>query len=507
MLKSSDSSNYGENRNKFRMGIATREPEVRGARAWEQQYIRGLRITDTLVIAGAVLVAQWARVMADATFEAWGSEHLRYTLISIVLAVLWLSFLAINRTRSPRVVGSGPEEYRRVVTSTVRLFGLIAMGSLLLKFDLGRGYLAVGFSVGLMGILVGRRMWRRRIAAKRVRGLLQTSIILIGSREAVAEADTSFARDPGSGYRVVGACVPNFQIGAETYISSLGRDIPIYGDESCLLEALKVSNADTVVVSATEYLGLKGMRKLVWDLEPFNVDLVVSPGVIDISGPRLEMRPVSGFPLIHIEKPQYHGAKKFGKKSFDVIFALLALAATAPLIAIAALAIKIDNRGPAFYISERIGLGGVPFRMFKLRSMVVDADSKFLGLMHTNEVEGGVLFKVRDDPRMTRVGSWLRRYSIDELPQFLNVLRGEMSVVGPRPPLLRETEAYDDQIRRRLLVKPGLTGLWQTSGRSDLPWDETVRLDLLYVENWSLVQDLLIVVKTVRTVIRGDGAY
>lgn len=139
--------------------------------------------------------------------------------------------------------------------------------------------------------------------------------------------------------------------------------------------------------------------------------------------------------------------------------------------------------------------------------MVVDADSKFLGLMHTNEVEGGVLFKVRDDPRMTRVGSWLRRYSIDELPQFLNVLRGEMSVVGPRPPLLRETEAYDDQIRRRLLVKPGLTGLWQTSGRSDLPWDETVRLDLLYVENWSLVQDLLIVVKTVRTVIRGDGAY
>lgn len=498
-------SRAGRGRSRTRTANPTRE--LRGARAWEQQYLRGLRMTDTLAVTSAVAIAQWARTASDTTFAAWGSAHLRYTLISLILTIVWISFLAIDRTRSPRVVGSGPEEYRRVVASTGRLFGLVAIGSLLLKFDLGRGYLAIAFSVGLLGILFGRRMWRRRIVAKRVKGQLQTSIILIGSREAVAEADSSFAKDPGSGYRVVGACVPNFNDTSSKHISSGGREIPIYGDESGILEALAISSADTVVVSAAEHLGLTGMRKLVWDLEPFDVDLVVSPGVVDIAGPRLNMRQVSGFPLLHIEKPQYHGAKRFGKKTFDAVFAMLALITALPLIAVAALMIKLDSPGPVFYKSERIGLGGVPFRMYKLRSMIVDADSKMSALMHTNEMAGGVLFKLREDPRVTRVGTWLRRYSLDELPQFLNVLRGEMSVVGPRPPLSRETAVYDDHARRRLLVKPGLTGLWQIGGRSDLAWDEAVRLDLLYVENWSLVQDLLIVAKTMRAVTKGDGAY
>ncbi|NCL73994.1 UDP-glucose:undecaprenyl-phosphate glucose-1-phosphate transferase [Rhodococcus sp. YH1] len=259
-------------------------------------------------------------------------------------------------------------------------------------------------------------------------------------------------------------------------------------------------------MTATETLGHEGIRDLVWDLEPYEADLVVATGVVDVAGPRMEMRPVAGLPLIHVEKPSYHGAKRSGKRAFDLIFATIALLLLAPVFAVVAVAIKLDSKGPVFYRSERIGLDGQPFGMIKFRSMVMDADQQVTALIKQNE-GAGLLFKMREDPRITRVGRFIRRYSIDELPQFINVVRREMSVVGPRPPLRREVENYDGMIRRRLLVRPGVTGLWQVSGRSDLSWDESVRLDLSYVENWSMVSDILIIAKTVKAVIAGEGAY
>ena len=209
---------------------------------------------------------------------------------------------------------------------------------------------------------------------------------------------------------------------------------------------------------------------------------------------------------MHIEKPQYHGAKRFQKRAFDFCFALAALTGTLPILLVTAIAIKITSRGPVFYSSERIGIDGKPFSMLKFRTMVQDADKQLESLLGNNESDG-LLFKIRDDPRVTPVGRVLRRFSIDELPQFINVLRQEMSVVGPRPPLRREVEAYDDDVQRRLLVKPGVTGLWQVSGRSDLSWDKAVRLDLSYVDNWSMVGDILIIAKTVRAVFQRKGAY
>ncbi|KAB2584652.1 polyprenyl glycosylphosphotransferase, partial [Rhodococcus erythropolis] len=209
---------------------------------------------------------------------------------------------------------------------------------------------------------------------------------------------------------------------------------------------------------------------------------------------------------IRVERPKYHGAQRFAKSSFDVIFASLILVAIAPVLLVAAAAVKISSPGPVLYRAERMGLDGKPFPMLKFRSMVQNADSQVASLMAQND-GAGVLFKMRDDPRVTRVGGFLRRYSIDELPQFVNVLRREMSVVGPRPPLRREVEAYDGTVSRRLLVKPGITGLWQVSGRSDLSWEETVRLDLSYVDNWSLMGDVLIVGKTLKAVLASDGAY
>jgi exopolysaccharide biosynthesis polyprenyl glycosylphosphotransferase len=282
--------------------------------------------------------------------------------------------------------------------------------------------------------------------------------------------------------------------------------VPVYPDDD-LGAAIAASGADTVVLAAAERLGAHGVRELSWQLEKLEVDLVVSPGMVGLAGPRLTMRPVADLPLIQLDKPQYDGAKRFQKRAFDVSFSLLVLVAALPVLAVAALAVKLTSKGPVFYKSERIGMNGTPFQMIKVRTMVDDADQQRITLVRLNEADGGVLFKIRRDPRVTQVGRFLRRYSIDELPQFVNVLRGEMSVVGPRPPLPSEVRIYDDQIRRRLLLRPGITGLWQVSGRSDLSWDESVRLDLSYVENWSMMNDLVIALKTAGAVLSATGAY
>ncbi|WP_462052392.1 sugar transferase [Rhodococcus sp. RS1C4] len=481
-----------------------RERRLTSRRVWEHQYVDRLRVTDVVVVVAAVAAAQLIR------FGELQSEGARafasYTGVSVVLAAIWISFLAIFRTRSPRVIGNGAEEYRRIVSATFRLFGVIAILSLLFKIDIARLYLAIALPVGLLGLLLSRWAWRKTVAAKRSKGQYQTAVLIVGSRKAAVSMAKQFERNPAAGYSVVGMCLPGYEPERDA-ITVDGFEIPILGDEYSVVDAIEKSGADTVAVTATEHLGTKGIRKMVWDLEKKNVDLVVAPGVVDVAGPRLVMRPVAGFPLIHVEKPQYNGATRFSKTAFDFAFAGAVLLMITPVLLVAALAVKLTSRGPVFYKSERMGIDGKPFDMIKFRSMVQNADKQVDALLAQNESEGGVLFKMRDDPRVTKVGKFMRRFSIDELPQFLNVLKREMSVVGPRPPLRREVETYDGEVRRRLLVKPGITGLWQVSGRSDLSWEETVRLDLSYVENWSMVGDLLIIAKTVKAVAGSDGAY
>jgi exopolysaccharide biosynthesis polyprenyl glycosylphosphotransferase len=282
--------------------------------------------------------------------------------------------------------------------------------------------------------------------------------------------------------------------------------IPVMGTQRTLADALNISEADVVIVTDTEHLGHDGLKDLAWQLEGQSIDLMVSPNVIDVAGPRIHVRGVSNMPFIHLERPTYAGAAKFAKLAFDKSFALAFLIVAAPALLGIAVAIKLDSRGPVLYRSERIGVGGEPFFMLKFRSMTRDADKLILTLAGSDE-GAGPLFKIKDDPRVTKVGKFIRRYSLDELPQFINVLRGEMSVVGPRPPLRREVEQYSGSAQRRLLVKQGVTGLWQVSGRSDLTWEETVRLDLDYVENWSMMRDLQIIWRTFRAVTSSQGAY
>lgn len=500
-------------RRRHAVGVTPRVPGVSAPVArpsrhdWEPPIIRRAWITDIVVVIGAVALAQAVRFGgAVVSARSVSIIDLNYTVISLALIVSWLVSLAVYGTHSARVFGSGPEEYRGIISATMRLFGLIAIYSLVFRVELARGYLAIAFPVGLAGLLLSRWFARRAIARKRERGESQTSVLVVGRERAVKELASSFARSLAGGHRVVGVCIPGHSGERGDQMEVDGRRIPIFGDERSVIEALEFSGADTVAVTATEELGHDGIRQLVWDLEPHDVDLVVSPGVVDIAGPRLIMRPVAGLPLIHVEKPTYRGSKRLGKAVFDVCFSLSALIVFLPVLLVTALAVKLTSKGPVFYRAERVGLDGRAFSMLKFRSMVHGADQQ-LDLLRSSNEGAGALFKIRDDPRVTNVGRLIRKCSIDELPQFFNVLKRDMSVVGPRPPLRREVENYDGQVHRRLLVNPGVTGLWQVSGRSDLPWEESVRLDLSYVENWSMVGDLLIIAKTVRAVVAGVGAY
>ncbi|MFF2107437.1 sugar transferase [Rhodococcus koreensis] len=477
-------------------------------REWQAAYIQRLLISDTLVVIAAVALAQWIRFGAGDVLASYEAIHnLSYTLISAALIAMWIGVLVVFRTRSVRVIGGGAEEYRRIFVATVRLFGLIAIVSLLFRLDLARLYLAIAFPVGLTGLLLSRWCWRQAIARKRARGEFQTSVLVVGGERAVRNLAESFARGTADGYRVVGVCMPGHAGEHGDTITVGGRDIPVLGSERDVVDSLQFCHADTVAVTATEHLGHEGMRDLAWALEPHHVDLVVAPGMMDVAGPRLSMRPVAGLPLIHVEKPQFHGSNKFAKTAFDLISASLVLVALAPLMLIVAAIIKVGDRGPIFYRQERVGLNGETFRMWKFRSMVPRADEKFAAVREALGQAGGTFFKSAKDPRITPIGRLIRKTSVDELPQLFNVLTRDMSMVGPRPLIEGEGLGVPGFVERRMLVRPGMTGLWQVSGRSALSGEDRIRLDLFYVENWSMTQDLLIIGKTVRAVIGSDGAY
>ena len=474
---------------------------------WQQRYGNWLAASDVIVVIGVVAAAQILRFGNVTSGSLWaGYASVAYSAVSVLIVSAWALVLTIYHTRAQQVIGAGPEEFRRVWTATLWVFGVIAVISTLFKLEIARGYLAIAFPLGLFALSVNRHLARKYVAAQRRRGRFTTAVLAVGDPRSVKALAQSLAQHPAEGYTVVGACTLGILQRENIVVPGLGP-LRVFPHEADIRHAIAASQADTVALTSAGELGPEGIRDLSWQLEKLGVDLVVSPGIVDVAGPRLTVRPVGDLPLIHVDKPQYQGAKRFQKRAFDVCFALLALLAASPVMIVAAMAVKVTSRGPVFYRAERIGLDGVPFRMIKFRSMVVDADRRLAEVADLNESVGGVLFKIRGDPRITRVGRLLRRYSIDELPQFINVVRGDMSVVGPRPPLRSEVETYDHRVRRRLLVRPGITGLWQVSGRSDLSWDDSVRLDLSYVENWSMLSDLAIAAKTVGAICRGSGAY
>ncbi|UYF95630.1 sugar transferase [Rhodococcus aetherivorans] len=480
----------------------------RARQAWQQKYARTLWVTDGLVVVISMGLAHLVRFGgSDPAAYTPSAIHLTYNSVTCALAILWISTLAIHDTRSTRVIGTGPEEYRRIGSATFRFFGLIAIISLLFRLDIARGYLAIALPVGLAGLLVNRWAWRRLVVKLRRKGELRTSVLVVGGPQSVHHLARSFERQPSAGFEVIGVCIPGHTGNKGDHVVVDQRAIPILGDDRSVLEALEFSNADTVAVSATEHLGHEGIKELAWALEPRNVDLIVAPNVVDVAGPRVVMRPIAGLPLLHVEKPNYQGATRFAKVAFDRTGAVFLLLVLMPVLLLVSAIIKITDQGPVFYKQTRIGLDGREFRMWKFRSMIPNADRLIDDMRRHGDHSETSFFKSARDPRITPIGRLIRRTSVDELPQLFNVLLGDMSLVGPRPLVPGEGMGIKHFVERRMLVRPGMTGLWQVSGRSDLPEEERVRLDLFYVENWSMIQDLMIIGRTVRAVLTSRGAY
>jgi exopolysaccharide biosynthesis polyprenyl glycosylphosphotransferase len=279
-------------------------------------------------------------------------------------------------------------------------------------------------------------------------------------------------------------------------------------DAGIVLAAVREHRAELVLVSPGPRLTAERLRRLSWALNDAGVPLAVVPGLVDVGVRRIQLDAPAGLALLHIAPPTRVGAPIALKSAVDRVGAALGLLLLAPLFAVLAAAIRLTSPGPAFHRQIRHGQAGVPFTMWKFRTMVADAESRKAELERAGANEhDGPMFKMPRDPRVTRIGRVLRRSSLDELPQLLNVLRGDMSLVGPRPPLPDEVARYDEVARRRLAVRPGITGLWQVSGRSELSWDETLAIDLRYVDNWSLAGDVGVMARTLRAVVNGRGAY
>ncbi|MEF2977458.1 sugar transferase [Subtercola sp. YIM 133946] len=482
------------------------------AQNWRRQYAARLRLTDLLIITAAVVIAQlsWfgssrssVSIVGNSTTNP-NSIVVNYSFISILMILGWVAVLGVYGSREDRVIGTGTTEYRIVVDASLRLFGIFAIIAFLFQIDFSRGFFVVALPLGLAALLISRNVWRRWLTRHRRKGDFSAQVLLVGSEVSVLHTARELAKHPEAGYNVVGACVPSGKIA--DYLE--GTSIPIAGNVGRVEAALMATGADTIVVTSSDELSPDRIRELSWSLEPGRQHLVVAPSLTDIGGPRIHTRPVAGLPLIHVETPRYEGFKRYQKRFFDVVSSALLLLALSPVLIGIAIIVRLSTPGDIFFRQERVGLNGSTFYMLKFRSMVTNAEDLLDALQDEKRSEGNaVLFKMKDDPRVTPIGKILRRYSLDELPQLFNVLRGEMSLIGPRPPLQREVELYETHVHRRFLMKPGITGLWQVSGRSDLSWEDSVRLDLYYVENWSMVGDLLILLKTARAVLGSSGAY
>jgi exopolysaccharide biosynthesis polyprenyl glycosylphosphotransferase len=416
-----------------------------------------------------------------------------------LLAPTWIALLAVSRAYDRERCRTGTEQIKALFEGTVRMTALVGLISYATKSDVSRAFFLIALPGGFIALSLGRLLAITLLRRARRRGRCLHRVLAVGNVADVHHLIKEFDRREHHGLNVIGACT--FSTDPE-----ITEGVPVLGTPSEARRAAAEVGADTVAITSSGVLGREGLRQLAWQLEGSDIGLLLTPELTDVAGPRINVRPLGALSLLQVTEPKFSGAARFFKGFVDRIVAGLMLIVLSPLLLALAALIKLDSRGAVFFRQTRSGVGGAPFELVKFRSMVEQAEEMLIDLTDKNE-GGGVLFKIRRDPRVTKVGRVLRRMSIDELPQLWNVLKGDMSLVGPRPPLPSEVEMYGEDARRRLLVKPGLTGLWQVSGRSDLSWEESVRLDLYYVENWSFVMDLVIIVRTVGAVVAGRGAY
>jgi exopolysaccharide biosynthesis polyprenyl glycosylphosphotransferase len=479
----------------------TRVPDRNRTRRRLGQMLLLVAAADLLVIVAAVLLAWDLRLNLDVWAADMDPDQQLSATAGPWIIALWVTILVTQGTYSTRIFGTGPEEFKLVALASTITAGVVGMVAYLLKLDLSRGFVLLTFFLGVPMLLAERYLARKVLHRLRRNGRVMHRVVAVGGPTAIAELTEVLHRERYAGYEIFGACVPR---GIPVDPGEL--PVPHLGTVADTRRVCDELGADTVLVARGGYASSADLRRIAWDLEGTDIDLVVVPSLTDVAGPRIHMRPVAGLPLLHVEGPQTDEAGGLGKRLFDLFGALGGIVLISPFLIFVALLIKVQDGGPVLFRQRRVGLDGTLFDCFKFRSMHLDAEDLEAKLRAEADHEGA-LFKMTNDPRITRVGRFIRRYSIDELPQLFNVVRGEMSLVGPRPQQQWEVETYDEDVRRRLLVRPGMTGLWQVSGRSSLSWNEAVRLDLYYVDNWSMLTDLVIIAKTVKAVVGSEGAY
>ena len=534
-----------------------RNTAIPDMKAWTSAYLRQAALADwTCALAAGALAAR-------VRFGGPAYLPLPYLSLTCGLPVAWWMSVLLIGGYDTRFIGLGSDEFRRILGAAVNLTAGVAVVSYAAKLDLARGYLAIALPSATVMDLTARYLLRKRLHRRRVRGWCVRRVVAVGHAAEVARLVTVLRRDTYHGLAVVAACLVDAREGgqpdgaagvpavrvpaacapvacasvacasvacasvacasvaaapvagvpvaaapvaAAPVVAAPVAGVPVAGGLCDVAAAVRRFGADTVAVLACPEMDGGRLRELAWELEKTGTDLFVAPTLLDVAGPRTTIRPVAGLPLLHVDHPELAGTKQAVKSVFDKTCAAVALLMLAPLFAVIAISIRLADHGPVLFRQTRIGKNGQGFTVYKFRTMVPDAEQRKSDLATFNEATG-VLFKIRRDPRITRLGACLRRWSLDELPQLINVLIGDMSLVGPRPALPAEVAGYSGHMRRRLVVKPGMTGLWQVSGRSDVSWEEAERLDVHYVENWSLALDLQVLWKTGSAVIRGSGAY
>ncbi len=456
---------------------------------WKPNLRRNIAIADLIA-----LILTLVFILSVRFPETWRGELTNYEIRNIVLALLvlgsWLFFLWFNGSRDTNILGFGADEYKKLINATLLSFTSVAFVSYIFKLEISRLFVLSVFPFGLLVLFVVRRILRRRLLRARNQGRYLSRVLLLhsGSSDPVEQR---LALAQHAGFNVVHKIVTaeNLKFEVKEIVSN----------------ALN-NNCDQIMVGQSAVISAAELRKLGWALEQTNIDLIVAPAVTEIAGPRLKVSNVEGLPLLHLEQPTFSGASRVAKRVLDLTLSVVGLIVISPFLLIVAILIKSFDRGSVLYTQKRIGQNNIEFDVYKFRTMYEGSHEQRAQVMAETNKDPR-LAKDPQDPRITKPGLFLRRWSIDEIPQIINVLKGEMSLVGPRPPLAEEVNQYEKSETRRLLVKPGLTGLWQVSGRSELDWEDAVRLDLYYVENWSLTLDILIIIRTAAALWRGEGAY
>lgn len=460
---------------------------------------------QVVLICMDTLVVTLTAVVILNVLSQFSRFHEIHELASHVMAItlptiaLWVFLLVYTGSYRVRQLGGGMAEHRAVLRACWGTAAILGVSAYLLQYPLSRTFFILLFLLGVPALMVERLIMRRVLQNARRHGFLQRSVIVAGSQAHIEDVMRVLEREPWLGYRVVGLLT------SDGRPSPRRPDLPVLGTPCNAPVALRVCPASTVIFADGSFDNAHEFTKLARVLESEEVELIVVPSLTDIAAARTAIRPVAGMPMVHVERPQAQRCGSWAKRAFDIVGALGILIIVSPVLAVAAAAIKLSDNGPVWFKQIRVGVGRRPFELYKLRSMVVNAEEIKRSL--ESDSTNNVLFKMKDDPRITPVGRFIRRFSIDELPQLFNVLRGEMSLVGPRPALREEVAQYDSTAMRRLDVRPGLTGLWQVSGRSNLSWEDTVRLDCYYVDNWSFLQDAHILLRTFKAVFAGSGAY